>query len=399
MSKKLWITVGAVVLAVGGIYYFSHRAQRAAAARGNGAQSVIVVAGKVRQQDTPIYLNGIGTVFAYNTVTVRSQIDGTLQSVAFTEGQDVKAGDLLAQIDPRTQQAALDQAKAKQATDTAQVHNAEKDLKRYDELYAQQLIDQQTYNTQQALVAQLNATVKADEAGVEAAQVQFDYTHIVAPISGRTGLRQIDQGNVIHSSDANGLVVITQLQPISVIFTLPQQNWPEIQRLTAAGEKLPVIAYDRDSQKPLDAGELAVVDNQIDATTGTIKLKATFTNEKLALWPGQFVNVRLLVETRKDGIVVPASVIQRGPQGPYAFVIQADDTVTVRPVTVAQIESGLALIDTGLKPGESVVVDGQYKLQAGSHVTISPPAGAAPAAGSTDSKDAKPHHKRSAPSS
>jgi multidrug efflux system membrane fusion protein len=392
MSKKLWIVIGAAVLVIAGIYYLSHRAAwRAAAARGAGPPSVIVVAGKVRQQDTPIYLNGIGTVFAFNTVTVRSQIDGTLQSVAFNEGQDVKAGDLLAQIDPRIQQAALDQAKAKQATDNAQLSNAAKDLQRYDELSSKGLIDQQTYNTQQALVAQLHATVHADEAGVESAQVQFDYTHITAPISGRTGLRQIDQGNVIHTSDANGLVVIAQLQPISVVFTLPQQNWPEIQRLTAAGEKLPVIAYDRDSQKPLDAGELAVVDNQIDATTGTIKLKATFTNEKLALWPGQFVNVRLLIETRPAGIVVPASVVQRGPQGPFAFVIQADDTVEVRPVTVAQIEAGLALIDTGLKPGESVVVDGQYKLQAGSHVTVSPPAGSAPASGAPDAKPARKH--------
>ena len=392
MSKKLWISLGAAVLVIGGIYYLSHRSVwRAAAARGAGAPSVIVAAGKVRQQDTPIYLNGIGTVFAFNTVTVRSQIDGTLQSVAFAEGQEVKAGDLLAQIDPRTQQAALDQAKAKEATDTAQLRNAEKDLQRYDELNAKGLIDQQTYNTQQALVAQLHAAVHADEAGVEAAQVQFDYTHITAPITGRTGLRQIDQGNVIHTSDANGLVVIAQLQPISVVFTLPQQNWPEIQRLTAAGEKLPVIAYDRDSQKPLDTGELAVVDNQIDATTGTIKLKATFANGQLALWPGQFVNVRLLVETRPAGVVVPSSVIQRGPQGPFAFVIKADDTVEVRPVTVAQIEAGLALIDQGLKPGEDVVVDGQYKLQAGSHVTVSPPAGTSPAPGATD---AKPHKKR-----
>ena len=328
MSKKLWISLGAAVLVIGGIYYLTHRAAwRAAAARGAGAPSVIVVAGKVRQHDTPIYLNGIGTVFAFNTVTVRSQIDGTLQSIAFTEGQEVTAGDLLAQIDPRIQQAALDQAKAKLATDTAQLNNASKDLVRYDELNAKGLIDQQTYNTQQALVAQLHATVHADEAGVEAAQVQFDYTHITAPITGRTGLRQIDQGNVIHTSDASGLVVIAQLQPISVVFTLPQQNWPEIQRLTAAGEKLPVIAYDRDSLKPLDAGELAVVDNQIDATTGTIKLKATFANEKLALWPGQFVNVRLLIETRPAGIVVPSSVIQRGPSGPFAFVIKADDTV------------------------------------------------------------------------
>ena len=394
MSKKLWISIGAAGLAIGGIYFLTHRSAGGARDRGDGAQSVIVVPGKVRQQDTPIYLNGIGTVFAFNTVTIRSQIDGTLQAVVFQEGQDVQAGDLLAQIDPRIQQAALDQVKAKQATDAAQLHNAETDLKRYDELYAHQLIDQQTYNTQQALVAQLRANVQADEAGVEGAQVQFDYTHITAPIAGRVGLRQIDQGNVIHTGDANGLVVIAQLKPISVVFTLPQQNWPDIQRLIAAGEKLPAIAYDRDSLKPLDEGVLSVVDNQIDATTGTIKLKATFVNDKLVLWPGQFVNVRLLVETRKDGLVVPASVIQRGPQGAYAFVIKADGTVEVRPVQVAQIEAGVALVDHGLALGENVVVDGQYKLQAGSHVTVSPPAGPAPA---SDAAGAKPRHQRAAP--
>ncbi|MEO6876194.1 MAG: efflux RND transporter periplasmic adaptor subunit [Opitutaceae bacterium] len=399
MSKKLWISLGAVGLIIGGIYYISHRHAAGAGGRNAAGQPVIVVAGKVRQQDTPIYLNGIGTVFAFNAVTVRSQIDGTLQSIAFQEGQQVAAGDLLAQIDSRTQQAALDQAKAKQAIDAAQLRNAEADSVRYDELFqnGRKLIDQQTYDTQKALVAQLHATVHADEALVEGAQVQFDYTHITAPIAGRTGLRQIDQGNVIRTSDANGLVVIAQLKPISVVFTLPQQNWPEIQRLTAAGDKLPVIAYDRDSLKPLDEGMLAVVDNQIDPTTGTIKLKATFANDHLVLWPGQFVNVRLLMETRKDGVVVPASVIQRGPSGAFAFVIKADSTVEVRAVQVAQIESGLALIDQGLRPGEDVVVDGQYKLQEGGHVTISPPAGAAPANGASNATGPKSKHQHPSP--
>jgi len=395
MTKKLWIVLGAVVLVLGGVYFLSHRSA-AGAGRGQGGAPVIVVAGTVRQQDTPIYLNGIGTVFAYNTVTVRSQIDGTLQKISFREGEDVQAGDLLAQIDPRIQAAALSQAKAKQATDAALLQNAQVDMQRDETLYdhGRGLIDQQTYDTQKALVAQLGATLHADEAGVESAQVLVDYTHITAPISGRTGLRQVDEGNVIHPTDANGLVVIAQLKPISVIFTLPQQNLPEIQRLTAAGEKLAVIAYDRDSLKPLDAGQLAVVDNQIDAATGTIKLKATFENESLALWPGQFVNVRLLVETRKAGVVVPASVVQRGPSGPFAFVIKPDSTVEVRPIQVAQIEAGLALIDLGLKVGESVVVDGQYKLQTGSKVNVAPPPGAAPAA--PDAKSDKPHRKRPA---
>ena len=392
MSKKLWISLGAVVLVVGGIYYFSHRSAGGPAG-GRAAPPVVVVGGKVRQKDTPIYLDGIGTVAAFNTVTVRSQIDGVLQKVVFQEGQDVQARDLLAQIDPRSQQAALDQAKAKEATDAAQLGNAQRDMKRDDDLYLddRKLIDQHTYDTQRALVAQLKAAVQADEAGAEAAQVQLEFTAITAPIAGRTGLRQVDAGNVIHSSDTNGLVVITELKPISVIFTLPQQNWPQIQRLLATGAKLAAIAYDRDSSAPLDEGELSVVDNQIDPATGTIKLKATFANETLALWPGQFVNIRLRVEVRKDGVVVPSSVIQRGPQGAFAFVIKADSTVEVRAVQVAQIDGGLALINRGLEPGEQVVVDGQYKLQDGSPVTVAPPAGAAEPSGQAGGK---PKHKR-----
>lgn len=393
MSKKLWISLGAVALVGGGIYYFSHRS---AGAGGRGAPPVVVVGGKVRQKDTPIYLDGIGTVAAFNTVTVRSQIEGVLKAVVFQEGQDVHAGDLLAQIDPRSQQAALDQAKAKRATDEALLANAERDMKRDDALYLddRKLIDQQTYDTQRSLVAQVKATVQADEAGVEAAQVQLDFTSITAPIAGRTGLRQIDAGNVIHSTDTNGLVVITELKPISVVFTLPQQNWPQIQTLLATGAKLAVIAYDRDSTAPLDEGELSVVDNQIDPATGTIKLKATFANERLVLWPGQFVNVRLRVEVRKDGVVVPSSVIQRGPQGAFAFVIKADSTVEVRTVQVAQIDGGLALVASGLRPGEEVVVDGQYKLQAGSPVTVAPAAGAAESPGPPAGKP-----KRKRPSS
>ncbi|HXB02471.1 MAG TPA: efflux RND transporter periplasmic adaptor subunit [Opitutaceae bacterium] len=337
--------------------------------------AVPVVAGKVRQHDTPIFLDGIGTAVAFNTVTVHAQVDGLLQSVAFNEGQDVLAGDLLAVIDPRTFQAQTDEAKAKKAQDEAQLDNAKTTYDRSQTLLAKGMIDQQTVDTQKAAVDQFLAAVQADDAAIEQASVQLGYTRIIAPISGRAGIRQIDAGNIIHAADTNGLGVITQLKPISVIFTLPQQNWPQIQQLTAADSKLTVVAYDRDSRAPIDQGVLSVVDNQIDTTTGTIKLKATFPNEKLALWPGQFVNVRLLVETRKNGLTVPASVIQRGPQGTYAFVIKADGTVEVRPVQVAQIDAGTALIDQGLAPGEQVVVDGQYKLQDGSSVTIQSPGG------------------------
>jgi multidrug efflux system membrane fusion protein len=339
--------------------------------------AVPVVAGKVQPRDTPIFLDGIGTAIAFNTVTVHAQVDGLLQTVTFHEGQDVLAGDLLAVIDPRTFQAQTDEAKAKKAQDEAQLSNAQTTYDRSQTLLAKGMIDQQTVDTQKSAVDQFSAAVQADDAAIEQASVQLGYTQISAPISGRTGIRQIDAGNIIHSTDTNGLCVITQLKPISVVFTLPQQNWPQIQQLTSSGSKLPVVAYDRDSRAPIDQGVLSVVDNQIDPTTGTIKLKATFPNDKLALWPGQFVNVRLLVETRKKGLTVPASVIQRGPQGTYAFVIKADGTVEVRPVQVAQIDAGIALIDQGLSPGEQVVVDGQYKLQDGSSVTIQHQGGAA----------------------
>jgi multidrug efflux system membrane fusion protein len=395
MSKKLWISIGvAGLVGVAVIYRATHQSANGPAGGRGALSQVVVVGGKVRRRDTPIYLDGIGTVSAFNTVTVRSQIDGTLQKVVFQEGQDVQVGDLLAQIDPRAQQAVLDQAKAKKSTDNAQLYNAQLDMKRDDALYLndRKLIDEQTYDTQKALVAQLTATVQADDAAIEAAQVQLDYTRITAPLAGRTGLRQIDAGNVIHSTDTNGLVVITQLKPIAVLFTLPQQNWPQIQQLMTSGVELPVIAYDRDSSAPLDEGVLSVVDNQIDPTTGTIKLKGTFPNAKLALWPGQFVNVRLRVEVRKDGVVVPSSVVQRGPQGSFAFVIKPDSTVTVRVVDVAQIDGGFALINKGLTPGELVVVDGQYKLQDGSPVKVAPAADGA--AGQPGQNGDRPRHKR-----
>jgi multidrug efflux system membrane fusion protein len=337
--------------------------------------AVPVVAGKVRPRDTPIFLDGIGTAVAFNTVTVHTQVTGQLQKIAFVEGQDVKAGDLLAVIDPRTFQAQVDEAKGKKAQDEAQLVSAQVTYNRNATLLAKGMIDQETVDTEKATVDQFQAAVQSDDAAIEQTAAELSYTQITAPISGRIGIRQVDVGNIVQTSDQNGLVVITQLKPISVIFTLPQQNWPQIQQLTSSDSPLTVVAYDRDSRAPIDQGVLSVVDNQIDSTTGTIKLKATFPNDKLALWPGQFVNVRLLVETRKNGLTVPASVIQRGPQGTYAFVIKADNTAEVRPVQVAQIDAGIALIDQGLSSGEQVVVDGQYKLQDGSSVTIQSQAG------------------------
>ena len=334
---------------------------------------VPVVAGTVLEKDVPIYLEGLGTVQAWNTVTIRVRVDGQLDKVAFTEGQDVKAGDLLAKIDPLPFEASLAQAEAKKKQDEAQLSNARQNLQRDVQLRAGKVISQQEYDAQKTLVDQLAATVDADEAAIKSARVQLGYTTIVSPIDGRVGIRIVDKGNIVHASDPNGLIVITQLHPISVIFTLPEQNLPEIQ-VQMRKEPLTVFAVGRDNAVVLDKGQLKVVDNQIDTTTGTIRLKADFPNPELRLWPGQFVNARLLLTTRKKGVVVPAQVIQRGPEGAYAFVIQRDLTVTVRPVKVAQIQQGEALVDEGLSPGERVVVEGQYRLQAHSRVSIAPPA-------------------------
>ena len=329
---------------------------------------VPVVPGVVARQDVPIYLEGLGTVQAFNTVTVRSRVDGQVQRIAFTEGHDVKAGDLLAQIDPAPFQAQLDQSIAKKAQDEAQLSIARITLKRDAELLEGRVLAQQDYDTQLALVNQLEATVKGDQAAIDNARVQLDYTTITSPLAGRTGIRQVDQGNIVHENDSNGIVVVTQMRPISVLFTLPEQTLTQIQPHFSVGEPLATLALDRDNHTTLSEGRLAVVDNQIDTTTGTIRLKSTFPNDDLHLWPGQFVNVRLRVETRKDCTVVPASVVQRGPEGTFAFVI-SNDVAVVRPIKVApQTESGLALIEDGLRPGEKVVVDGQYKLQPGAKV-------------------------------
>jgi membrane fusion protein, multidrug efflux system len=387
MRKISWVHP-AFVLAIGGIFGGCNRQAAGGPGGGRGGAGAIVVveAGRVAEKDTPIYLDGIGTVQAFNTVTVHAQVNGVLQKIAFTEGHDVRAGDLLAVIDPRTYQAQYDQAKAKKAEDGAQLSNALTTYNRNLTLLAKGLIDQQTVDTEKASADQFTALVAADEAALEQAQVMLGYTRVVSPLDGRTGIRAVDQGNVVQTSDPGGIVVITQLKPISVVFTLPQQNWPQIQKLIASGAKLGVLALG-EGATPIDRGTLAVVDNQIDSATGTIKAKASFPNDGLALWPGQFINVRLLVETRKNGIVVPASVVQRGPQGAYAFVIQDNSTVKAVPVQVAQIDSGVALIDKGLTVGEQVVVDGQYKLEDGSKVGVS---GSGPARGGSRAAAGKP---------
>jgi multidrug efflux system membrane fusion protein len=380
--KNLIIAATCCVLFVGLLWWVHHvhaaAAKAAAASARAGAGEVPVVEGRVQQKDVPIYLDGLGIVQAYNTVTVHVRVDGQLNKVAFIEGQDVRAGDLLAQIDPDPYRTALEQAEAKKLQDEALLANARLDLKRDSDLYQQKIATQQTYDTQKALVDQYVAAVQADQAAIDSAKVQLNYTTVVSPLDGRIGIRLIDQGNIVHAADTNGLVVITQLKPISLIFTLPEQTLGQIQKEGATGG-ITVLAVDRDNSTVLGQGTLAVIDNQIDATTGQIRLKANFPNDDLRLWPGQFVNARLLLTTRKNGLVVPAPVVQRGPEGSYAFVIKDDNTVAVRPVKVAQIEQGEALIDSGLKPDERVVVDGQYKLQVGSHVKPAAPANPASA--------------------
>jgi membrane fusion protein, multidrug efflux system len=368
-----------LVLAIAAVAWWRRSHAVAAEGRGPGGgrgeiPPVPVVAGLVLKRDVPIYLDGLGTVQAFNTVTVRARVDGEVVKVAFTEGQDVHGGDLLAQLDPAPYRAALEQAMAKQGQDEAQLANAQVDLKRYGDLLANEGVTQQVYDTQKALVTQLAAAVKADQAAIESAKVQLAYTTITSPLDGRTGLRLVDQGNMVHAGDATGLVVITQLRPISVVFTLPEQNLDRI-RAQAATEPLTVLAVQRDNVTPLGEGKLAVIDNQIDTATSTIRLKATFPNADLRLWPGQFVNVRLLLTVRKNSTIVPASVVQRGPEGAFAFVINEDQTVDIRAVKVLQIEQGEALIEDGLTPGERVVVDGQYKLQKGSRVKTAEAAG------------------------
>jgi multidrug efflux system membrane fusion protein len=341
---------------------------------------VPAVLGTVAERDFPIYLDGLGTVQAFNTVTVRSRVDGQLQKLAFEEGQDVQAGQLLAQIDPAPYKTQVEQAEAKKAQDEAQLTNAVVELRRDDALLAGKIIAQDVYDAQQATVKQLAAAVQADQAAIDSARVQLDYATINAPIEGRTGIRLVDVGNIIRAADSNGLVVLTQLHPISIVFTLPEQSLGQIHQQQAQGP-LKIRALDRDNKTVLDEGTLTVVDNQIDTSTGTIRLKGTFPNPSLRLWPGQFVNARLFLTVRTNATVVPASVVQRGPEGPYAFAVNDDMTVRMVPVQVGPTDQGQVLIESGLTPGERVVVDGQFKLQPGSLVKPAQPVAPATPAG------------------
>jgi len=335
---------------------------------GGAGRSIPVLTAQVARKDIPVYLEGLGTVQAYNAVTVHTRVDGELVNVAFKEGQDVKTGDLLVQIDPRTYQAALEQAQAQRDKDSAQLEEAKLDLQRYVGLGNR--VTQQSVDTQRATVKQLEAAVKSDVAAIDSAKTQLSYTAITSPIDGRAGLRLVDKGNIVHASDSSGLVSIAQLKPISVTFTLPQQSLRSINQQMARQGSLPVLATEADGKTIIDQGSVSLIDNQIDQTTGTIKLKATLPNDQLTLWPGGFVNVRLLLDTRHDGLVVPATAIQRGPQGAFVYVVNAEQTAEMRPVTVALTENGETLLDKGVEAGETVVIDGSSRLQGGSKVTM-----------------------------
>jgi multidrug efflux system membrane fusion protein len=369
---RMWIVVLLLVaLVIGGAVWKAKRARAASAvATARRGDSIVpITPGTVVKTNVLIYLDGLGTVQAFNTVTVTPRVDGQLIKVAFTEGQDVRTNDLLAQIDPGPFQAALEQAKARRSQDEALLENAKIDLDR--DLQLTNIVTQQALVTQQAVVRQYDAAVKADQAGIDSAQVQLNYTTITAPIEGRCGLRMVDQGNIVRASDTNGLVVITQLRPISVVFTLPEQKVEVVSRKMAEGP-VSVLALGRDNKTVLDRGTLAVIDNQIDTSTGTIRLKANFPNQDLRLWPGQFVNPRVLVD-QTNGLVVQDNVIQRGPDGEYVFTIVGDGanlTAKLTPVKVAQMQDDLALIASGLTEGQKVVADGQYRLEDGSKIRI-----------------------------
>jgi multidrug efflux system membrane fusion protein len=370
-SRMILVALGVGVVAIGGgtVAVSSAWPARQPAAVTAIPSPLPVVAGTVDSGDVPIYLRGIGTVQAYNTDIIRTQVQGQITQIGFKEGQSVHAGDLLAQIDPRPYQAQLDQAIANRDRDQALLTNAQANLNRDLPLLAHGYATPQTVDQDKANAGQYAAGVKADEAMIENAQVQLGYTRITSPVNGVVGIRLIDVGNIVHPTDASGLVVVTQLQPISIVFTLPETDLPQIQQQMAEGP-LAVLAYSQDDKVKLDQGTLAVLDNQIIQTSGSVRLKANFPNPAHRLWPGELVNVRLLIDNRQNALTVAATAVQQGPQGAYVYVVKPDRTVEQRAVTVGQATARQAVVDSGLKPGEQIVINGQSRLQPGSHVTL-----------------------------
>ncbi|HEY8622247.1 MAG TPA: MdtA/MuxA family multidrug efflux RND transporter periplasmic adaptor subunit [Casimicrobiaceae bacterium] len=375
-----WIVVAvAVIIAAAAAWFWFGRGTEdgTKAARGKGdpnARTVPVVAAPARKGTIDVTIDALGTVTPRNMVVVRTRVDGQLLSVAFREGQDVKAGDLLAQIDPRPFQVQLTQANGQMARDQAQLKNAQLDLERYRTLLAQDSISKQQVDTQEALVRQYQGTVASDQGAIDSAKLQLTYARITAPISGRVGLRQVDPGNMVHASDANGLVMIAQVKPVTVVYPVPEDDVPRIVKRTQSGGEVAVGVYDRGGKNKLASGRLLTFDNQIDTATGTVKLKAEFPNQDGVLFPNQFVNVRMAVETRQDATLVPTAAIQRGAPGTFVFLVRQDQTVSVTPVKVGATEGETTEVQSGVEPGDLVVVDGADKLREGSKIELVDPA-------------------------
>lgn len=385
-----WLLLALIAIAVAVyVVYFRQPADspQAPAKKGRDAANRVtpVVAQPALKKDVNVYLTGLGTVTPLKTVVVRSRVDGQLMSVRFKEGQVVREGEVLAEIDPRPFQAALTQAEGQMERDQALLANAKIDLERYRTLLAQDSIAKQQVDTQEALVRQYAGTVTVDKGVVDNARLQLSYARITAPISGRLGLRQVDVGNIVRASDTNGMVVITQLQPITVLYTIPQDNLPVVLERLKSGERVPVDAYDRDQKTKLGSGVLLTVDNVIDVQTGTVKLKAQFPNGENNLFPNQFVNVRMLIDVRRDATTVQSAALQRGARGLFVYVVKEDKTVTLRDVKTGPAEGDSTVIESGVEPGELIVVDGMDRLREGAKVELPTKEGAGPGKGGGDS--------------
>ncbi len=362
----------AIIAIAGSVYWYLSQGPDVARASRSARSAVPVSVATASRQDVPIYLTGLGTVQALFTVGIHAQVDGKLQDVFFKEGQRVKKGDVLAKIDPRLYQAALDQAKAHKAQDDAQLIAAEKDLVRFQTLVIRNAETQQNVDLQQAKVDQTKAAIDADVAAIETAQTNLDYTDITATTDGRMGVRMVDPGNIVHASDQGAIAILTQTEPAVVIFTLPAQTLDDVRDAMKQGE-VQVAAYDRDNIRLLSTGTLSMIDNLIDQTTATYRLKATFSNEDEKLWPGEFVNARLLLQTRKNVVVIPPVAVQRGPHGLFTWVVKQDNTVEPRPIQTGATTGNNTIVLSGVEDGDRVVTDGQYKLETNSPVTLAPP--------------------------
>ncbi|MEA3149091.1 MAG: rane fusion protein multidrug efflux system [Gammaproteobacteria bacterium] len=380
LSTSSRLIAASVLVAVGVAVWLGlvHKSADAATeqARQTAPRAIVVDTAEVTQADVPIYLQGLGTVQAFYTVTVTARVDGELQRIGFTEGQTVHKGDLLAQIDPRPNRAAFEQAVATKAKDAAQLANAKRDFDRYTLLQPQDLASKQTVDTQLATVDQLTAQLQVDQAQIDNARTQLDYTRITSPIEGRTGIRLVDPGNIVHAADTTGIVVVTQVQPITVIFTLPEENLGAVGAALAAGP-VKVTTVARGGGTELDEGTLSLIDNQIAQATGSAKLKAIFGNAHNTLWPGQYVDARVLVRTDKNALIIPSAAVQLGPNGPFTYVLKSDSTVEVRPLKIGEDSNGVTIVTGGLALKEHVVTTNQYRLQAGAHVRPASPQPAA----------------------